>query len=443
MKTWVPTPWEFVAIIAASLCACSSNSARFTAAAASPAPAVLLPSDSAAVHAQIFWLESRIQKDPEDFIALNKLASQYLQIMRETGDATYLQRASQAARASLASLPAERNLAGLNVLAQSEYSSHEFAAARDHALLLTRLEPNKAYGYQILGDALLELGAYHEAETAFRKMEQLGTVGDLARIASNQRVARLAMLHGDVNAAQSQLLAALKLALAQPLPPRETVAWCRWQLGEVAFSRGDYIAAEQFDRDALTTFPGYYRALSSLGRVRAAGGNFADAIAQYEAAVRILPEPLLLSDLGDLYRLVGREQDAAREYALVEAIGRLNAAGGSLYNRQLALFYADHDLKAADAYAMAAREYAVRRDIYGADALAWTALKAGKLPEARSAMHLALRLNTHDSKLLYHAGMIELATADKSKARAYLDRAVALNPQFDPLQAALLKKLAL
>ena len=443
MKTRVSTPWAFVAIVAASLGACSSNPARSTAEAAAAAPAVLLPSDSVTVHAQIAWLESRIRKDPEDFIALNKLASQYLQIMRETGDATYLQRALQAAQASLASLPAGRNLAGLNVLAQSEYSSHKFSAARDHALLLTHLEPDKAYGYQILGDALLELGDYEQAKAAFQRMEQLGTIGELPRIASKQRVARQALLHGDLNTAHSQLVAALELALVQPVPARETVAWCRWQLGEIAFSRGDYAVAEQFDRDALTTFPGYYRALSSLGRVRAARGDLADAIAQYEAAVRILPEPLLLSDLGDLYRLVGREQDAARQYALVEAIGRLSAAGGSLYNRQLALFYADHDLRPADAYAMATSEYAVRRDIYGADALAWTALKAGKLAEARSAMQLALRLNTQDSKLLYHAGMIELAAADNSKARAYFDQALALNPQFDPLQSTLLKKLAL
>ena len=75
----------------------------------------------------------------------------------------------------------------------------------------------------------------------------------------------------------------------------------------------------------------------------------------------------------------------------------LNDFNGTLYNRQLALFYADHDLKPNEAYANAAKEYTVRRDIYGADALAWAALKAGKLDEAQAAIKDAMRLNTDDA----------------------------------------------
>jgi hypothetical protein len=44
------------------------------------------------------------------------------------------------------------------------------------------------------------------------------------------------------------------------------------------------------------------------------------------------------------------------------------------------------------------KEYEARRDIYGADALAWTALKAGKISEAQSAIKDALRLGTQDAK---------------------------------------------
>ncbi len=81
------------------------------------------------------------------------------------------------------------------------------------------------------------------------------------------------------------------------------------------------------------------------------------------------------------------------------------------------------------------REYEVRRDIYGADAVAWTALKAGKINEAQTAMRDALRLGTRDARLFYHAGMIARAAGEVSAARDYLQRSLALNPQFDPLQA--------
>ena len=428
-------------LLAVLLAACSSSRAALTANPAAVPAAKLLPSDADVEQQTIRFLEQRIKRDPEDFIAANKLAGQYLQRVRETGDVTYLNLALKAAHASLATLPPEQNTGGLTALAQVEYASHEFAAARDHALQLTKLEPSKSYSYEILGDALLELGEYDKAEAAFRQMEQLGGIQGLTRVTIEQRMARLASLHGDAKSAQQHYSNALTMALALPASPRETVAWCRWQLGETAFSVGDYAAAERHYRDALTTFPDYFRALASLGRVRAAQGDLTGAIEQYEHAVRIIPDPSFVAALGDLYRLAGRDKDAAAQYLLVEKIGRLNELNGTLYNRQLALFYADHDLKPEAAYEDASKEYAIRRDIYGADALAWTALKAGKIAEAQSSIKEALRLGTKDARLFYHAGMIAQAAGDQGAAREYLKRALTLNPQFDPIQAAIARRV--
>lgn len=430
-----------ILVLAFTLPGCQNGSATSTEKPGRPVPAARLLSSDTDLEAQtIRYLEDRVKRDPEDFIAHNKLAGQYLQRVRETGDVTYLNLAAKAAHASLATLPAEQNTGGLTALAQVEYSSHEFAAARDHALRLTQLEPNKAYPYQILGDALLELGEYDKAETAFRQMEQFGSGQGLSGVVIEQRVARLASMHGDMEAARRHLSRALTIALALPVPPRETVAWCRWQLGETAFASGDYATAERHYREALTTFPSYFRALASLGRVRAAQGDAAGAIEQYEHAVRIIPDPAFVGALGDLCKLAGRDKDAVAQYALVEKIGRLNELNGALYNRQLSLFYADHDLKPEAAYASALREYAVRRDIYGADALAWTALKAGKIAEAQTAIKEALRLGTKDARIFYHAGMIARASGDKATARDYLGRALALNPKFDLVQAAVARK---
>jgi tetratricopeptide (TPR) repeat protein len=428
-------------ILALALAGCRGESAISTIKPAAPLPAAqLLPSDADVEVQTIRFLEDRVKQDPEDFIAYNKLAGRYLQRIRETGDVTYLNLAAKAARASLATLPPEQNTAGLTVLAQVEYASHNFVAARDHALQLTKLEASKSYPYQILGDALLELGEYDQAEVAFRQMEQLGGIQGLTRVAIEQRMATLAALHGDANGAQRHFSNALAMALALPVPPRETVAWCRWQLGETAFGIGNYAVAEQHYRDALTAFPDYFRAVASLGRIRAAQGDLAGAIEQYEHAVRIIPDPLFIAILGDLYKLAGRDKDAAAQYSLVEKIGRLNDLNGTLYNRQLALFYADHDLKPDVAYANASREYAIRRDIYSADALAWTALKAGKIGEAQTAIKEALRLGTKDARIFYHAGMIARASGDKTQAHDYLKRALALNPQFDSRQTSIARK---
>ena len=425
--------------VALTLTGCRAKSSAPTA--PTPLAAPLTPAYDSTESA-IRFLEDRVKRDPDDIIAYNKLAGYYLQRLRETGGLNYLELASRAAHSSLKAVPAEiGNIAGLAALAQVEYAAHEFAEARDHAKQLIERDPGKSYPYQILSDSLLELGDYDEAAALSGTMQRQSDGGGSSIVAVEVRLARLAELHGDSKAAEKHLSTALKNALEMNGAPREIVAWCHWQLGETVFAGGDYETAERHYREALTIFPNYYRALASLGRVRAALSDLPDAIQQYEHAIRILPDPSFVAALGDLYELSGREKEATAQYALVEHIARLSARGGALYNRQLALFYADHNLKADEAYASAVKEYTVRRDIYGADAVAWTALKAGKAGAAQSAIKEALKLGTRDAKLFYHAGLIAQASGDATRTRGYLSQALALNPQFDPMQARNARKV--
>lgn len=396
----------------------------------------LISGEAAAGDSAIRFLEDRVKKDPDDFIALNKLAGYYQLKLRETGNLQWLDLTNRTAQASLKAMPVEQNVGGLSLLAQSEFAEHKFAAARDHAQKLVELDGGKAYPYQVLGDALLELGDDEGAEKAFREMEKRGR----GTYTAETRLGRMAMLHGDNEQARKRFTNALLLALEMVPRTRETVAWTRWQLGELAFSSGDYATAEKDYREALTTFPDYYRALAGLGRTLAAKGDLKGAIDNYERATKILPDPIFVAALGDLYQLAGRKQDADAQYALCEKLALLGAAGGNVYNRQLAIFYADHDLKPEAAYTLAKGEYEARRDIYGSDALAWAALKSGKTDDARRAIKEALRLGTQDARLFYHAGMIARAAGDQTAARDYLQRAIKLNPQFDPRQAPIAKQ---
>ena len=411
--------------------------AEHTAQQAPVAPAAArLASDADATEGAIRFLEARVKLDSEDHIAYNKLAAYYLQRMRETGSITYLDLAAKSATASLNVLPPEHNTDGLTQKAQVEYAEHNFAGALDDAKRLSELDPGEGYPFYIIGDSLIELGDYDGARSAYSQMKAISSgYGGIPSVAMKQRLARQAELHGDTDQATRLLTEALSAALALPVPPRETVAWCRWRLGEIAFSIGDYETAEKHYRDSLTTFPDYFRALAGLGKVQAARGDMDGAIKSYEQAVAIIPDPTFLGPLGDLYKITGKEKQAAAEYALVEQIAHLSTLSGVLYNRQLALFYADHELKPDDAYQNAAREYEQRHDLYGADAVAWTALKSGRLPEAQQSIKEALKLGTRDARIMYHAGMIARAAGDKASARKYLESALKLNPQFDPLQS--------
>lgn len=402
------------------------------------AAASAIPAQEAATDSAIRFYLARVKRDPEDTRSQNALSEYYLQRVRETGNEDYLPLAVSAARASLKAVIALRNIGGLTALAHAEFANHAFAAAREHALSLIRLNPGTSEPYAILGDASLELGDYEEAASAYKKMQSLHE----KNAGSETRLARLAILHGATKEARGHFEAALALLLALPEPPNETITWCRWQLGETAFAGGDYATAEKHYREALKDAPGYFRALGSMGRVRAARHDFPAAISYYEEAVRIVPVVEFMAALGDLYQLSGRSRDAAVRYELVEQLGdHSRKVHGTPYDRRIALFLADHDRKLKQAYALARGEFdSGRHDIYGADALAWTALKVGRVAEAQAASKEALRLGTRDAKLFYHAGMVARAAGDEASASSLLGRALALNPEFDPLQSEIARK---
>src|SRR6202044_675657 len=139
----------------------------------------------------------------------------------------------------------------------------------------------------------------------------------------------------------------------------------------------------------LKIHPGDYRALAALGKLRANNGRYAQAIVLYEKAIAIVPMPIFVAELGDLYARSGNQAEAQKQYALVEYIGLLGHINQVLHNRDLALFYADHDMKLAEALALAHKEFEVRHDIYTWDALAWAFYKNGKYQEASDAINHA------------------------------------------------------
>jgi tetratricopeptide (TPR) repeat protein len=384
----------------------------------------------AAITDAILALKQVVDDDPENFAVQNMLSGYYLKLVRESGDHAYLSQAAGAARASLTALPAEANPGGVAALARAKAASHNFAAARGDARRLVEIAPDQGYPYEILGDALLELGDYKGAAAAYKPVLQ--RVGASTSIAT--RLGRLAFLNGDTETAESYLAQSLTLAREEAPTAPEATAFSHWQLGDAAFSTGNYQTAERRYRRALAAVDDYLPALAALGRVRAARGDLAAAIATYERVIEIDPMPAFVAALGDLYQLTGRQPEAAAQYAR-NLDAKPTALHAGLHNRELVMFYANHDLRRAEAYRLARREYRLRRDIYGADALAWAALKAGKVREAQAASGEALRLGTQDASLLYHAGMIARAAGKRDSARTYLERALALNPQFDPLQA--------
>ena len=210
----------------------------------------------------------------------------------------------------------------------------------------------------------------------------------------------------------------------------ENIAWSEFQLGEELFQVGDYADAEKAHLAALDEYPSYYRALGGLAKVRAAQGKLDDAVEYYKKALAVVPFPEYAAALGDLYQKLQQPDQAQKEYELVEFIGHLSQVNREIHNRDLAFFYADHDIKLDQSLSLARSELDIRRDIYTWDVLAWSLFKNGKLQEAADAIAHALQPGTVDAQIFFHAGMIYERLGDVSAAKTFLHRALDLNPEF-------------
>jgi tetratricopeptide (TPR) repeat protein len=217
--------------------------------------------------------------------------------------------------------------------------------------------------------------------------------------------------------------------------PGENLAWLYYELGEYFTQAGDAPSADSAYLAALNTHPGDYRSLAALAKLRANHGRYDEAIVLYQKAIAIVPMPTFISELGDLYARAGNQAEARKQYALVEYIGLLGHINQVLHNRDLALFFADHDMKLAEALDLAQRELEVRHDVYTWDVLAWALYKNGKLTEAAEASHKALQFGTRDSLLLFHAGVIAESLGQPDRALSELKEALQINPHFHLIYA--------
>jgi tetratricopeptide (TPR) repeat protein len=376
---------------------------------------------------QIGYYQELLNRNPRNAKAYYGLGDALIRKARETGDADYFNRAEAALKKSLELAP--KNVGAMRHLAYVFYSRHEFEPAAVHARKAIALDSTDADAYGILGDALLETGQYEGAEEAYRKMMDLEK-----NLYSYSRLAGLESMRGDSAGATADLERAIVCGKAQRAPA-ESIAWAQWQLGSDQFSLGNLEKAEANYRHSLDTYPNYYRALAGMAQMRAAQKRYTEAVEFYQKAIAILPMPDYVAALGDVYANMGNSVLAKQQYELVEYIGRLTALNQILYNRELAYFYADHEIKPKEALELAQRELDYRRDIYAYDVFAWSLYRNGKFEEARSAIQEALKLGTKDAKLLFHAGMIYQALGETDKAKDFLARALAMNPQFHVLLA--------
>jgi tetratricopeptide (TPR) repeat protein len=374
---------------------------------------------------------ANVTSNAGDYISATNLGTVYLGRARLTGNLADYQQALSATTRALdinAAYPPARGLHA-SVL----FALHDFGGALAEARSLHADDAGNLQALALIGDASLELGDLDAARDAYRR---LGNAAAAAPVWS--RTAHLAFIEGDLERAIALVQQAVDAVDGEP--PSEMTAFYAFQLGELYRAAGDIDAAAAAYDQALNDLPDYVPATAGLARVREAQGRRDEAIQLLRAATARLPQPDLLATLGDLYALDGDARAAEQQYALVDRIGELAAATGSVYDRQLVLFAADHDRGVSGAVDRARAELEVRPDVYGHDALAWALFKAGRLDEAAGQADAALALGTPDPRLSYHAGMIAAAQGRTADARRLLTQALDGAVYLPPLQVPVVEQ---
>jgi tetratricopeptide (TPR) repeat protein len=375
-----------------------------------------------------FWEGAVAEHHRGDMLSPSQLSGQYLQRYREQGDIDDVLRSERAAQLSLKALPGNRT--ALIELAAVYLTLHRFY---DALAIIHRAERNDARDPALeLREASLDLevGRYDQArELIDRTPRTSETAVTLDTIRS-----RYLEETGHLTEARDLLHEAGAMQNANFEAPAQGRAWFFFRAGEMAFESGDVDGAIANERTALEVFPNFADASRSLARFECATHRWQACLADAERSASIVPYPETLGFEADAYRALGDAAAAMRTEDLIATIERIGNAQ-HISDRLLAVYYSEHGERLHDAYRIARHELALRDDIYTEDTLAWAAAMDGRWSEARAAARKATRFDTEDSRLQYHAALIALHWGDRSEAKARLERALSLNPQFHPVYA--------
>lgn len=402
----------------------------------SPVPDSLLTPQPTSASQAIRTAQAAATRNPRDAQAFAALGAAYFQRARETGDIGDYQLAEDSLNKSLDLVSEDFSADGaLRTMAEVCMGEHRFSDALHYAQKALSLGTGDVSPFAIVGDAYADMGEYDKAASAYARLTPRDmTLGPRAAYARDSRLSYLKFISGDTPAAISLMKTAIDEGVEAQLQS-ENLAWLYYELGEYETQAGNAGAAGAAYLQALSIHPGDYRALAALGKLRANHGSYAEAIVLYQRAIAVVPMPIFISELGDLYAKSGNQAQAEKQYALVKYIGLLGHINQVLHNRDLALFDADHDRNLGEALDLAQKELEVRHDVYTWDALAWALYKNGKLTEAADASKKALKFGTRDPLLLFHAAMIAEGLGQREGARNELEDALQINPHFHLIYA--------
>ena len=341
---------------------------------------------------------------------------------RVTGDPGYYKIAQQCAQL------AGDGTDSLLLRGHIDHALHRFS---DAEAIARKLATEKQAGWQtyaLLGDALMEQGKLAEAVDAYQRMIDIRPC-----LQTYARVAHVRWLKGDLAGAEELMRLAVEAGNSRDPEP---AAWAYTRLALYQFQSHELKETGWSVDRALEFVKDYPAALYLRSKLEIERGEPAKAIESLRTAIAQVPLPEYQWALADAATLSGDADLAAKTE---DALSR---RGASEDPRSFALFLATRHAAPEMACKLAQEELANRRDVMTYDALAWTELAAGQIPEARDNMKRALAEGTSDARLFYHTAKIEAAAGQKKSAIAWIRRVAPIQQMLLPSEHADLARQA-
>ncbi len=385
------------------------------------AVARIVPDSGLDLEASIASLQETLRRVPGDHVSWANLAVAYVEQARITGNATYYEKADEAAARSFDVEP-DDNFTALAARAAISAARHDFGDALASADEALAINPRDVGALAIRVDALNELGRYDEQMRALRTADRLQPSTAIAA-----RYSYAYELRGDLERALGIL------RRASTTPSRADKAYVLTLAADIERKLGRLPAAGRDLDIAQEAVPTYLPAMVSRARLQVATDDLEGAVRTWQDVVAAQPLPEYVTELGELLEHLGRTDEAEAQFAVVRTTITLLDASGVGTDLETALFEADHG--SADRALIQARvEWAARTSVHVADALAWALHRAGRDREALSLAVQATRLQSPEARFWIHRGTIEASLGMTGAARTHLRRGLATDPGLSPWQ---------
>ncbi len=206
---------------------------------------------------------------------------------------------------------------------------------------LVREAPDSARLHQVTAELLVSEGDFPRAVRQFRKALEIEP-----GLSGANRALAVAILNSnpdDTGIREAEQALESELALN----PRD--AESQYQLGEIAWRRGDEEDALQRYSAAVELEPRFAEGLAALGKALIARGEFGRAVGHLEAAAQIDPENEVAHyRLAQAYRQLGRVDDAVKELEEFRRIRSASEALGAIYRQVQRSTVSEDDIDSGD-----------------------------------------------------------------------------------------------